>query len=131
MKLLLLTLLFSISVAAQNTPKKSDNVFTTTVDGKSAYSGNIELKRDQVLNGPVALKPDRESQTIPKISGLELFIPGYPVVNVKGDKLDEEAKNKIKGLKKGEMVVIRVIPQKASENEKRATILPCSITLTD
>ena len=131
MRTLLFILLFSISLTAQEKKENNarQNVFTTTIDGKSSADGSLEMTRDELFKSAIGLKAKNDGQALPKIMALEVFIPGYPAIQIKGDKLDEETKAKINKLEDGNVIVIKGIVARTVADESldhyivRTTIL--------
>ena len=119
MRTLLFILLFSISLAAQE--KKQDsaqqNVFTTTVDGKTSFDSAIEMTRDELYKSVISLQAKSAGQSVPKVIALEVFIPGHPAIQIKGDKLDEATKNKINSLENGNAIAIRGVVTRINADE--------------
>lgn len=118
MRTLLFILLFSVSLTAQEKKgNATQNVFITTIDGKSSLDAPIEMTRNELYKSAVSLQARNTGQTVPKVIALEVFVPGHPAIQIKGDKLDEETKNKINSLKDGNAVAIRGLVAKISAEE--------------
>lgn len=78
-----------------------------TVRGETGSGGPVKMQKNGLAKSTVGAEiPDFDFDVNLKISGFKLQVPGKPVVQVNGQKLNSKAKSAVKGAKRGETVQI-------------------------
>ena len=130
--ILFILLFFQVSLYAQTNDKKATpDAPYTALNGKTferkslnETDGGLKVTMKEIINGTITLKPAATGDTVPKIKSLEVFIPGYPAINIEGNKFDQATIDKARTIKKGDIIVVRAI----AESGKMPAVLPLEIT---
>ena len=128
--ILFLLLFFQISLYAQTDKKATPGAPYTALNGKtfekkSLDQNDVGLKVtiQEVIDVTITLKPADSGDAVPKIKSLEVYIPGYPAISIEGNKFDQATIDKIRTVKKGNVIVVHA----KVENGRMPSVLPLEI----